>query len=643
MCGFAGIFDINNRAVATPSLDLLKHMGDQIIHRGPDEEGIHASEGFGCVHRRLSIIDLSLGQQPMISQDRNLVLVFNGEVFNFIELREELVAKGRRFSTFSDTEVILHLYQEYGLDFVSYLNGQFAITLWDKRLNRLVLVRDRIGICPLFYAVDNDRLIFGSEVKALKPALTNGLSISTAALDQIFTFWAPISPQTIFENVFEVSPGQMLVVDRNGVQKHQYWDWNYPQDVGRSEYRQESEEQLIGELHDLLVEATTIRLRSDVPVGAYLSGGLDSSSIVALIHRYGNVPLRTFSVNFDQGNFDEAYFQNALTAHLETVHSSIVVSAEDIAKSFVQTIHHTEMPILRTAPVPMGLLSGLVRENGFKVVLTGEGADEVLGGYDIFKEAKVRRFWAQNPDSEWRPLLLKRLYPYLTLPDGNKSVYLKNFFGQALEQSDSIFFSHIPRWMATAKAKQFFSDDLSQQLSGAAMSLLLESLPTKVNGYHPFHRAQYLEGKVLMSGYLLCSQGDRMLMKNSVEGRFPFLDHRVIEFANTLHPSIKMKAMNEKFILKKAMSPYLPKEIIDRSKQPYRAPDVNSGAADLVGNEFQHYLSDSMLIDSDLFSPQRVGMLVKKAAKGKALSAPESQALTGILSTQIIHDLFVKG
>lgn len=641
MCGFAGIFSLNSRSVTPPSQALLRTMAQQIIHRGPDEEGIYAAEGFGCAHRRLSIIDLSSGQQPMLSQDQNVVLVFNGEVFNFIELREELVAKGRKFLTHSDTEVILHLYQVHGLDFVSYLNGQFAIVLWDKPLNRLVLVRDRIGICPLFYTIDDGRLVFGSEVKALKPALPKGLSISTASLDQIFTFWAPVSPNTIFENVFEVSPGQMLVVDQGRIQKSQYWDWDYGQN-GSQDYRTESEEQLIGELHDLLIDATTIRLRSDVPVGAYLSGGLDSSSIVALIHRYGNVPLRTFSVNFDQGNFDEAHYQNSLTAHLETEHSSIVVRAEDIAKSFAWTIYHTEAPILRTAPVPMGILSGLVRANDFKVVLTGEGADEVLGGYDIFKEAKVRRFWAQNPDSEWRPLLLKRLYPYLTLPDGNKSVYLKNFFGQALDQSDSLCFSHIPRWTATAKAKMFFSDELNARLADGAMTALLDSLPEKVRSFHPFHRAQYLESKTLMSGYLLCSQGDRMLMKNSVEGRFPFLDHRVIEFANQLHPKIKMKAMNEKYILKKAMEPYLPKEIIDRSKQPYRAPDVNSGTGDLVGEEFQHYLSESMLRDSGLFSSQRVGMLVKKAGKGKALTTSESQALTGILSTQIIYDTFVK-
>ena len=637
MCGFAGILHLDSRYAVPPSEELLRSMGQTIIHRGPDEEGVYSAAGFGCIHRRLSIIDLLTGQQPMLSQDKNLVLVFNGEIFNFIELRQQLIAGGRHFATHSDTEVILHLYQEYGLDFVHYLNGQFAIALWDKRCKRLLLVRDRVGIAPLFYTVDQGRFIFGSEVKALRPALSQGLSISPVVLDQIFTFWAPVSPNTIFENVFEVPPGHMLLVEQNSTRKIQYWDWDYDQEFSR-----ESEEQLIGELHDLLVDATKIRLRSDVPVGAYLSGGLDSSSIVALINQYGNIPLRTFSLNFEQGNFDEASFQNALTARLATAHSNILVEADDIAKSFVETIYHTEAPILRTAPVPMGLLSGLVRDKHLKVVLTGEGADEVLGGYDIFKEAKVRRFWAQNPDSQWRPLLLKRLYPYLNLAGGNNNIYLKAFFGQALDRPDLLYFSHIPRWTTTAKAKRFFTDELNSHLQGRAMEAMLDSLPDKIGAYHPFNRAQYIESKTLMSGYLLNSQGDRMLMKNSVEGRFPFLDHRLIEFASKLHPKIKMKAMNEKYLLKKAMSRYLPNEIIERSKQPYRAPDVNTGSNNLVGEEFEYYLSDSMLQDAGLFSSGRVSMLLKKAGKGKPLSTAESQALTGILSTQIVYDTFVK-
>jgi asparagine synthase (glutamine-hydrolysing) len=611
-------------------------MGENITHRGPDEQGHYLDEHFAVVHRRLSIIDLAAGQQPMLSDDEQVVLAFNGEIFNFIELRTDLLAQGVLFHTQSDTEVVLQLYLKYGHNFVSMLNGQFAISIWDKRSKTCLLIRDRVGICPLFYTQENGQLIFGSEVKAIKPALANGLNISTKALDHIFTFWAPLAPHTIFENIYEVQPGMMLIVNEQGVESRPYWEWSYSEPL-----RQESEGALIEELHDLLVDATKIRLRSDVPVGAYLSGGLDSSSIVALIHRHGNIPMRTFSLNFDQKNFDEQQFQSDLTRHLKTEHSQILVKPDDIVSAFESTIYHTEAPILRTAPVPMGILSGLVRENGFKVVLTGEGADEVLGGYDIFKEAKVRRFWAQKPESEWRPLLLKRLYPYLTLPEGRKSIYLKSFFGQSLDNPELSYFSHLPRWTTTAKAKLFFSDDLSSELSGQAYKDLEAFLPDQIANFHPFNRSQYIESKTLMSGYLLNSQGDRMLMKHSVEGRFPFLDHRLIEFANRLPPKLKMKGMNEKYALKKAMSPYLPASIVSRSKQPYRAPDVNTGENGLVNSDLVDYLSDSHLQRSGLFNPKKVAMLLTKARKGRALSTSESQALTGILSTQIVYDKFV--
>ncbi|MCW9015734.1 MAG: asparagine synthase (glutamine-hydrolyzing), partial [Kangiellaceae bacterium] len=382
MCGIAGIVSSKLDSSSKIGSNRLRQMAEQLLHRGPDESGILTRPNIGLAHRRLSIIDLTSGQQPMISADKSICLVFNGEIFNFIELREALVKKGHRFTTTSDTEVVLHMYQEYGLDFVQQLNGQFAIGLWDDKEQRFILVRDRVGICPLYYTVEKDQLIFASEIKALKPALSNGLELNKQALDQIFTFWAPVSPNTIFENVYEVSPGQMLVLEKGQLKKHQYWDWQFNQ----KGYWQTSEQQQADELHELLIEATKIRLRADVPVGAYLSGGLDSSVLVAMIRHYGGVPLRTFSLNFGEAEFDEKSYQSSLIAHLKAEHSHLLVKTEDIAQNFIQTIIHTETPILRTAPVPMGMLSSLVRANDFKVVLTGEGADEVLGGYDIFKE-----------------------------------------------------------------------------------------------------------------------------------------------------------------------------------------------------------------------------------------------------------------
>jgi len=637
MCGIAGVIQSSSRMKTQIKESVLSAMADKLLHRGPDASGVYCKAGVGLAHRRLSIIDLSNGQQPMHSPTGDISLVFNGEIFNYIELREALINKGHQFLTQSDTEVIIHMYQEYGLDFVQQLNGQFAIGLWDDNNRRFVLVRDRVGICPLYYTLENDCLIFASEIKALKPALKNRLEINREALDQIFTFWAPVSPQTFFKNIFEVSPGQLIVLENNKIEKYQYWDWQF----SNRDFWTISEDQQAQALHELLVEATRIRLRADVPVGAYLSGGLDSSVLVAMIHHYTNVPLRTFSLNFSDDSFDEKKYQSLLIDHLQTKHSRLKVATEDIARNFKQSLYHTESPILRTAPVPMGLLSALVHNSQYKVVLTGEGADEVLGGYDIFKEAKVRHFWSVNPDSNLRPLLLKKLYPYLNLPDKGQAAYLKTFFGEALDEPDKICFSHLPRWTTTAKAKQFYSADLNDELSGKSLDVMLNSLPKQLKNMHRFNRAQYIESKSLMAGYLLSSQGDRMLSMNSVEGRFPFLDHNVIEYANRIPPKYKMKGLNEKNILKKSMARYLTEEIIYRHKQPYRAPDMTAMTGDCLSEELRDYLSPDELDKQGLFDSKKVGFLIKKADTGRSLSVSESQALIGILSTQVVIEQFI--
>lgn len=637
MCGIAGIVQSSNRAKKPISESVLKEMANTLRHRGPDDEGIYCKKNIGLAHRRLSIIDITNGHQPMHSSMSDISIVFNGEIFNYIELREELIKKGHTFLTHSDTEVIIHLYQEYDLDFIQKLNGQFAIGLWDEKNEKFILIRDRVGICPLYYTFEENRLIFASEIKALKPALTNGLEINKETLDQIFTFWAPVSPNTFFKNIYEVSPGQLIIFEKDTLKKHTYWDWDFNKD----NFFDHSKEQLAEELHDLLIDSTKIRLRADVPVGAYLSGGLDSSVLVAMIHHYGNVPLRTFSLNFSEQEFDEKSYQTKLIKHLNPDHSHLMIKTEDIAKNFKQTLFHTETPILRTAPVPMGLLSSLVHKNNYKVVLTGEGADEVLGGYDIFKEAKVRHFWSVNPESSFRPLLLKKLYPYLNLPDSNQGTYLKKFFGESLENPDNICFSHLPRWSTTAKAKQFYSSELNDELKTQAMSTMLHSLPEKLKSMHRFNRSQYIESKSLMGGYLLSSQGDRMLSKNSVEGRFPFLDHRVIEFSNRIPPKLKMKSLNEKYLLKEAMKQYLPEEIIHRHKQPYRAPDMQAMTGKYLSEELRNHLSMNELNKNNLFDGKKVSFLLKKADSGRKLSIPESQALIGILSTQVLIDQFI--
>jgi asparagine synthase (glutamine-hydrolysing) len=298
--------------------------------------------------------------------------------------------------------------------------------------------------------------------------------------------------------------------------------------------------------------------------------------------------------------------------------------------------------VLRTAPVPMQLLSGLVRQQGYKVVLTGEGADEVLGGYDLFKESKIRQFWARQPQSAFRPLLLKRLYPYLDVTAGRAQAYLQNFYGIGLDAPAAPCFSHLTRWDTTAKTKVFFAADLQRQLHADAIATLEATLPP-MRHWEAFNRGQYLEAKTLMGEYLLCSQGDRMLMRNSVEGRFPFLDHRVIEFANRLPPRVKMKVLNEKYLLKKAMRRYLPAPIVDRHKQPYRAPDI---PAFLDGGKpldfVAELLAPSTVRAYGYFDAGRVDLLVRKALRGGSIGYRDNQAFVGILATQVWHHVFVE-
>ena len=398
------------------------------------------------------------------------------------------------------------------------------------------------------------------------------------------------------------------------------------------------------ELKRLLIDSTRLQLKADVPVGAYLSGGLDSSVTTALIRNYTGSKLQTFSVAFEDGDYDESPFQKEMAKALGTEHNEIRCSYKDIRDNFEKVIWHTEKPVLRTAPSPLFLLAGLARKTGFKVVLTGEGADEVLGGYDIFKEAKIREFWARMPESNLRPLLLKKLYPYLPAFQGQSRFYREAFFNSGLTAASDEFFSHRPRWATTAKNKMFFSGALRNEIKSASPeSMMRLTLPASFKSWPVVARAQFLETRGLLAGYILSSQGDRMLMGNSIEGRFPFLDHRVVEFAATLPLHYKIRGINEKYILKKCMAPHLPPNIVKRTKQPYLAPDSKSffegGKAAGYAEEL---LSEKKVAEYGYFNPGPVAMLVNKCKKGGAIGFKDNMALVGILSTQILHRQFVE-
>jgi len=637
MCGIAGILNLKE-AAEIPG-DAIARMLSAIKHRGPDEFGMYRDRQTALGHARLSIIDLSGGAQPMCNEDSTVWITFNGEIFNFIELREDLAARGHKFRTNSDTEVIIHLYEDHGHACLDYLNGQFAFAIWDKKSRELFAARDRMGIRPFYYATEGGRFFFASEIKALFAAGGVRREIDPAGLDEIFTLWCNVAPRSAFKGVYELPAGCCLTVKKGVVSTNQYWDLAFP-----AEPREMAFEDAMEELKGLLVDSTRLRLRADVPVGAYLSGGLDSSVTTALIRNFTNSPLQTFSVAFEDKAYDESSFQSEMAKALGTEHHEVRCSYADISDSFPDIIWHTEKPVLRTAPAPLYLLSKLVRDSGFKVVLTGEGADEILGGYDIFKETKIRQFWARFPDSEFRPLLLKKLYPYLPAFQGQSSAYREAFFNNGLSDTTDPFFSHRPRWQTTSKTKIFFSDAFRESIAGpGSLDAFGMRLAEGFASWPPLSKAQYLETKNLLPGYILSSQGDRVSMANSIEGRFPFLDYRVVEFCAGLPLRYKVKGLNEKYLLKKCMKGYLPEKIVKRNKQPYLAPDSKSFFRDgKAPGYLEDLMSSSRIREYGYFNDKAVSLLVSKCMRGGAIGFKDNMALVGILSTQLLHYRFIE-
>jgi asparagine synthase (glutamine-hydrolysing) len=638
MCGIIGTLNLSKQHPIEEAN--LRQMLGMIRHRGPDEFGIYIDSDVGLGSARLSIIDLVGGQQPITNEDKTLWMVFNGEIYNYVELRAELKARGHRLATNTDTEAVLHLYEDYGPACLDHLNGPFAIAIWDSQSRVLFLARDRVGIRPLFYAQRDGALIFGSEIKALLVDPRLSAAIDPISLDQVFTFWCPLSPRTIFRDIFEVPPGHYMIAQDGHILINRYWGLSFP--AGPSTKTQ-AIDQAAEELRALLTDATRLRLRADVPVGAYLSGGLDSSTITALIKRHTDSHLETFSIAFSDPAFDESAHQRRMAQFLGTDHHVVYCDHADIGRVFPEVIWHTEMPMVRTAPAPLFLLSRLVNQYNLKVVLTGEGADEFLGGYNIYKEAKVRRFWAKNPESAMRPLLLQQLYPYVANLSRGGSAYLAAFFKERLTDLNAPDYSHVIRWRNTARLKRFFSNEMKAALAGGNGTPIENvSLDDAFFDWEPLARAQYLEITIFLSQYLLSAQGDRVAMAHSVEGRMPFLDHRVMEFCNQLPPTFKLRGLQEKYLLKRAVTHLLPEETWRRTKRPYRAPIHRSFFNEFTPDYVRDLLSPKDIEMRGLFNPHATTRLIRKIERDIPLGENDDMALVGILSSQLVHRLFVE-
>jgi asparagine synthase (glutamine-hydrolysing) len=640
MCGIAGYLDRSGGNA--PTRAQLERMIRALHHRGPDGYGFHVSPPVGLAHARLSIIDLATGDQPIHNEDRSVWVVFNGEIFNYVELRAELSAQGHVFSTQSDTEVIVHLYEQHGLRFVEHLNGQFAIALWDQNQRRLVLCRDRVGIRPLFYSVDERTLAFASEVKALQAAGFGRSGLRPTGLAEVFSLWSAFPGRSVFNGVQSLPPGHLLTLQDGALKIEKYWDWDF--DPACIDERS-SFDDAAAQLRELLTDAVRLQLRSDVPVGAYLSGGLDSSIVTAAIKRVSSTRMTSYSLTFEDAEFDEREFQQAMVAHLDTEHIERLCTQADIGRSFPLAIWHTETPLVRTAPTPLMLLAERVHQQGRKVVLTGEGADEVFAGYDLFKEAKVRRYIDAHPGSAARRRLVEKLYPYLKHSPAAGKAMAQSFFTQGTLPVTHPAYAHYTRLDVTRRIWRFLSADMRAAIGDwNPEQAIAEWVPARSAGWSDLGRDQYVEAQLLMSGYLLASQGDRVAMAHSVEGRYPYLDHRVIEFANRLPPRYKLGGLREKRILRRAFADFLPPAIAQRVKQPYRSPDSASFFRD--GEPLAYVaqlLGPEAIRRAGYFDAAAVELLVKKCRAGKVVGFADNMALVGILSTMLMHELFING
>jgi len=635
MCGVAGIIDFGGKSNKAATLESMLRA---ISYRGPDESGIYQSDNASLGNVRLSIIDLISGQQPLSDPTGRYWIVHNGEIFNFRELRAELEKKGISFRTHSDTEVLVHLYIYYGKNCLNMLNGQFAFAIWDKLEQELFIARDRVGIRPLFYNITNGVFSFASEIKAIFQQKNIERELREESLAQVYTFWTSLTPYTVFKNIFELSPGHCLTYNRNGLRIEKFWDLKFDH-VNQNIRLNDAIEQF----NELFASAVRIRLRADVEVAAYLSGGIDSSTTVAYIKDIEPGVLNTFSIGFEDKDFDESKYQEEAVKYLETEHISDTCSSLSIAESFPKVVWHSETPMTRTAPTPMMILSELVRNNNIKVVITGEGSDEILAGYDIYREAKIRRFWASQPDSKIRPLLLKTLYPDIPhLRNANPNI-LKMFFGYKLEDVNNPFYSHLLRWNNANHIKKNFSERLKITLdSYSPLDELERNLPADFGKWDTLAQAQWLETTIFMSGYLLSTQGDRMGMANSIEGRYPFLDYRIIEFCAGLPARLKLNGINEKFLLKKLMKNRIPEGILKRPKQPYRAPISSVFLAKDAPEYVKLILSDSYTRKAGIFDHESVAGLLSKIEKTGIASEVDNMTLTAIISTHLLYYQFIE-
>lgn len=579
MCGICGIYDLTGKHLITS--DMINRMLSAIRHRGPDGAQVKMLDGIGLGFNRLSFIDLDGGMQPISNEDETVTMICNGEIFNYRQLKEELISKGHSFRTGTDVEVILHLYEEYGTDFPNRLNGQFAIALYDSKNEQLLLVRDRIGIAPLFYTVSDGKVVFASEIKAILECPWVERRLNLKAVDQLMNYPGVVSPETFFAGISSLRAGHLLKITKNQeIKDIEYWDLIY----SAEEEDDKGEAYYVEKLREMLKESISRRLVADVPVGFYVSGGLDSSVVACYIGKFLLDSYYSFSAEIGEAELDESKFQKIVQNSVKSTHYSTKVGEEEIWKNLYDVVYHAESGLKESYDVAAYLLSDLVRRSPAKAVLTGQGSDEFFCGYvgymvDLFREmqkSKMTREECEINERLWGDPYFRYERNHPEIRKIHSTVYSDRIRGE----TDSF----------SAWKESPINVD-------------------RVKGLSSQKRRSYIDYKLRLSDHLLTEHGDRMFFSHSVEGRHPFLDAELIDFVAKIPDKYKMNGAKEKYILKKAGEGIVPAEILKRRKFPFQAPGMSSMVKKTNGEI--EFLSDSLLKKYDIFDINKVNEMKK--------------------------------
>ncbi len=626
MCGIAGYFRAGRSGTSSPLAEhrLIEQMCDVITHRGPDDAGYHVEGGLAIGMRRLSIIDVATGHQPISNEDGSVWIVFNGEIYNFAELRATLVARGHSFKTHSDTETIVHLYEEEGEQCVERLRGMFGFAIWDRRQNKLFIARDRTGKKPLHYTMTGGAFVFGSEIKSLLqfPGLERNPNLE--AISDYLTFGYVPDPATAFQGIHKLPPGHTLTFQDGRITTHCYWDFNYE---GNAQAPEQPENYYVERLRELIDEAVRVRLVSEVPLGAFLSGGVDSSTVVAMMARATEQPVKTFSIGFSEANFDELKYARLTAERYKTDHHEFIVTP-DVCRLVEEIVWHHDEPFADASSIPTYVVSKLAREH-VTVVLSGDGGDELFGGYERYLIHQGRNGFEQIPRWFRRGVMLplSRILP--------RAAYGKQFLRNVSLDGGARFVDSLSYFGDTAK-RNLLAGSMQKRLNGRNSSAAFEQIFDIPVSTSQIDRLLYLDSKTYLPGDIL-TKVDRMSMAHSIEARVPLLDSKLIEFVQTIPASLKLRGKTTKHILKLAMSDLIPGEIINRPKMGFGVP-----LKKWLNNELREMLHDTLTDqrarERGLLNPRAVRDLLNEHGRGRR---DNSLHLWGLLTLELWHRSFI--